>query len=205
MKSTKFLVSCGLALASLAFGQLTNAQTSTQSPKMQKAAATLSKIDRLSACKFVLPLLLSKSQMNDILLTLEKCRKAQQDTLDKDADEMAKIDAKVTKALDEAIKDGNYPSKEFQNEVIKVTQGIATRRAIVVGNLVGLLNDTVRKSLNGGQLKAMVNLVDPNSIDSTLKPEKWTEEEKVNFYLRTVMLDNNTYELLKTLYKNARD
>jgi hypothetical protein len=204
MKLKSIFLALGLVVCTTTFSQSTQ-KPDAPSPKVMKANETLMKINRLDICKFVLPLLLNKSQLNELLITLEKCRKAEKDMLEKDADEIAKIDGKVSKALDEAVKDGNYPSKELQKEVIAVTQAIANRRLIVTGNMVTLMNETVRKHLNGGQIKAMSNLVDPKSLDASLKPESWTDEEKVNFYIRRVMLDLTTYELLKILYKQAKD
>jgi hypothetical protein len=203
MKFRSLCFAIGITL-SVAVGAQTTKQD-TPTPKVAKAQETLMKINRLDICKFVLPLLLDKKQLNDFLTTLEKCRAAEKDMYEKDADEIAKLDGKVSKALDEAVKDGNYPSKELQKEIIAITQGIANRRLIVTGNMVTLLNETAKKTLNAGQLKAMTNLIEPKSIDPNLKTEGWSDEEKINFYLRRVMLDLTTYELLKLLYKQAKD
>ena len=196
MKLVPFFVAGALALGSYSGAQ-------APSKNVQYANQVLVNIDKLNVVKFVLPLLLKKKQIGAMMAAMEKCRSKELEVRESDAKELLKLDADVKKAVSGAVEKGDYPDKALQAKVIAVQEAIITRRKIVVNENVQILEDAAKLSLDEGQLKVMVNILDPRSVDPSAKPDKMSDEEKRRFYLRAVFLDGLTYELLKVMYKKA--
>ena len=87
--------------------------------------------------------------------------------------------------------------------MIAVQEAILTRRRIALNENVQVLEDAAKLTMDEGQLKVMVNILDPRSVDPSAKPDKMSDDEKRRFYLKAVFLDALTYELLKVMYKKA--
>lgn len=166
---------------------------------------TLFKIQQLNIIKFITPILLKKSQINDLLTTIEKCRAKELEIRELDAKELKKIDEKVTKAIDSAINDGTYPKRELQEELIRVQDALVIRRRIATGEMVEMVLETCRKTLNAGQMNVIKNLIDPKFVDGGLKVDKMTDDEKIKLYIRQIFLDGMAYDLLKQLAKHASE
>ena len=187
----------------LALGAVSGAQT--PSKNVQDANQVLINIDKLNVVKFVLPLLLKKKQIGDMMAAMEKCRSKELEVREADAKELLKLDADVKKAVTAAVEKGDYPDKAFQSKVIAVQEAILIRRRIALAENVQILEDAAKLTLDEGQLKVMVNILDPKSLDPTMKTDKMSDDEKRKFYLRSVFLDALTYELLKVMYKKAEN
>ncbi|MEI7575763.1 MAG: hypothetical protein WCK51_02640 [Armatimonadota bacterium] len=187
----------------LALGAVSGAQT--PSKNVQDANQVLINIDKLNVVKFVLPLLLKKKQIGDMMAAMEKCRSKELEVREADAKELLKLDADVKKAVTAAVEKGDYPDKAFQAKVIAVQEAILIRRRIAVAENVQILEDAAKLSLDEGQLKVMVNILDPKSLDPSIKTDKMSDDDKRKFYLRSVFLDALTYELLKVMYKKAEN
>jgi hypothetical protein len=170
-----------------------------------KSEITYQRINQLSMVKFILPLLLKKSQYNSLLITIEKCRRQELEIREKDATELAKLDKKIGQAITDGIESGKLPSQDFQTEIIKLQKALFMRRQIATGEMVDMILETCKKSLNAGQIKAMANAMDPKAIDPEAKPSQMSDDEKVKSYIRFVLLDGTTYEILKQLAKRATE
>ncbi|OWU65112.1 MAG: hypothetical protein CBB60_006350 [Armatimonadetes bacterium Cent15-Ar3] len=181
----------------------TGAMAQTPTKNVQDANQVLINIDKLNVVKFVLPLLLKKKQIGDMMAAMEKCRSKELEVRESDAKELLKLDADTKKAVAAAVEKGDYPDKALQSKIISVQEAILTRRRIVVNENVQILEDAAKLTLDEGQLKVMINILDPRSVDPSAKPDKMSDDEKRRFYLRSVFLDGLTYELLKVMYKKA--
>lgn len=195
------LVAAGSLIAILA------AQSAPHENKIPKAIEDSNKvfynISRLNTVKFVLPLLLKKKQINDLLTSMEKVRATEGKMREAEAIALLKIDPEITAAVNAALEKGTYPNRELQQKILKTQDNIINiRRAIVDGNVEELYS-TCKKTLDEGQLKSM-GAIDANSFSPGIKTEGWSDEDKQRFYVRTVLLDGLTYELLKKMYKTAQ-
>lgn len=195
------LVAAGSLIAILA------AQSAPQETKIPKAIEDSNKvfynISRLNTVKFVLPLLLKKKQINDLLTSMEKVRATEGKMREAEAIALLKIDPEITAAVNAALEKGTYPNRELQQKILKTQDNIINiRRAFVEGNVEEIYS-TCKKTLDEGQLKSM-GAIDANSFSPGIKTDGWTDEDKQRFYVRTVLLDGLTYELLKKMYKTAQ-
>ena len=187
----------------IAIGAVAGAQT--PSKNIQDANQVLINIDKLNVVKFVLPLLLKKKQIGDLMGAMEKCRTKELEVREADAKELLKLDADVKKAVAAAVEKGDYPDKALQTKVIAVQEAILTRRRIALNENIQIMEDAAKLTLDAGQLKVMVNILDPRSVDPSAKTDKMSDDEKRRFYIKSVFLDGLTYELLKVMYKKAEN
>lgn len=189
------LLSLGLC-ALLATAPL--AQTTPPSDKSQRSAEVQVKIQKLSLLIQLLPLALTKPQLSDILLVLDKCRDKEKKILESEDDEILKLETEVDDTYDKAINKGVYPPHPFQSKVYTVTGALSTRRLIARGEMVDDIYQVVTKSLNSGQLKVMANSLEPKLLDPTAKVDD-KDESKIRFYIGQVFLDPFAYDLLVQL------
>ena len=196
----KFRILLGLLVVMLSsFGY---SQEYTQAGK--DVDATLLKISKLNILKYVTPLLLKKSQLNSLMTTLEKCQAKQKEIVALDAKEFKKLETDIDKALDGALNDGSYPKRELQSKIIALQDALIIRRKLATNEMIDMLLDTCKKSLNEGQLAAMANLTDPNYIEGETKIAKLPNDEKTKLYIREILLSPLTYDIFKQLAKHAQ-
>lgn len=183
--------------------------SSTKAPKIPQSVIDtekmMFKISQLNQVRFVLPLLLKKKQYNEILLAIEKCRRQELDIREKDAQEWLKFEKKVSAALTAGLDEAKMPSRELTNDLYKVQGALMIRRQIATGEMVDIVLDACKKTMDSGQLKAMAFAMDPKVVDPSLKTENLGEEARMKAFIRYVFLDGVTYDVLKTLAKKAND
>lgn len=198
----RLLVGLALAMCPLAAFAQTSGSTTSKAPD---GNTILYKIAKLESIKFVAPLLLKKSQMNSILTGIEKCQATQKTILESDTKELAKLEAKLDKAIADGVENGGYPKRELQVEVVKVQDALLIRRRMAVNEMTDSLYEVCKKTLNEGQIAVMKNTLNLKELDPTLNPDKVTDEQKVKFYIQRVLLNDVTYDVLKDMYKHAHE
>lgn len=181
------------------------AQTKPKDPSngaFARADATLALFDQVDALGKLLPLVLTKAQIRDILPAIEKARAKELEIKLLDADEIAKLDAESAKAVQAGVEGGIYPGKELQGRISKVTGALALRRQIAFGEMVDTVHEALVKTMDAGQLKVMASLLKPDSYDPRLKPATMSETEKQKFFVRIVFLNGTAYDLLLRMSKD---
>ncbi|MDR3691817.1 MAG: hypothetical protein P4L46_20730 [Fimbriimonas sp.] len=191
------LLSLGLCLA-----LVTGASAQITTDKGSKSDEINLKIHEVDLLLQILPLLLTKDQLNnDVLPAVEQARAIAKKELQAEDDALAKMEPIVDQALADAYAKGAYPSRTMIDEVAKTTKTYANKRLITELNMVSVLTAMLEKTLNSGQKKALINSFDPKFIDPAAKPESMSDEAKMNFFVRRVFLDPMVYEVLKKLAK----
>jgi len=196
----QLLLSLGLclALATGASAQLTTAKGA----KSDEINAKIHEVDMLMQ---LLPLLLTKDQLNDkILPGIEKSRATFRKELEYEDGELAKLEAMLDDALDGAYTKGSYPARKSTTEIADKTYKLGLQRQIIVSVMTDSMVDVVNSTLNAGQKKALLGSFDPKFIDPTAKPETITDDRKMKFFVQRVLMDPTTYEILKKMAKNAK-
>ena len=192
-----FLLSIALCLGIVAG---VSAQITT--PNGAKSNQINAKIHEVDMLLQIMPLLLTKEQINGKLLpAIEKNRESFKKELIFEDDELAKMEAMLDEALSGAYNKGSYPPRKITGDVAERTAKLATQRRIFVGVITENMIETVKATLNAGQLKALIGSFDPRFIDPTVKPETITDDRKLRFFVDRVFLDDTTYEILKKLGK----
>ncbi len=167
-----------------------------------RADLTLRRFNEIDVLGKLVPVILTKPQIRALLPALEKARALELDVRLKDAAEIEKLDAEATKAVEAGVNGGVYPSKELQNKIIKITGALAIRRQLALGEMVDLVYDACVKNLDAGQLKVMANTLKPEAYDPRFKSATMSEADKGKFFVRIVLLDGITYDLLLRMSKD---
>lgn len=176
---------------------------SVSTPKASQSDATIQKIRQLDVLIQLLPLNLKKTQIDLLLTGLEKAKESEKKIRTLEDDDLEKLSPKVSAALKNALEKGAYPPREMQNEVASLTRAMGIRRQIATGEMVEDMYKVIDTGLEAGQKTIMAKSLDSAALDPSLKGVKMTDEQKVKFYIRRILLDITAYESLKELRKTA--
>ena len=177
-----------------------NAQVTTS--KGDRSDQINVKIHEVDLLLQILPLILTKEQINGKLLpAIEKNRDLLRKELSYEDDELAKMESILDDAIKGAYDKGAYPPRKTTDEVAGKTKSLGLKRSIVELEMVGAMTEVIDATLNPGQKKAMLGSFDPKFINPNIKPEAITDQMKENFFIERVFLDPTTYEILKKLVK----
>lgn len=195
----KSLMVCGLALSSaLVFAETAPAQATGGN---EKATAILKNIHKLDVLNQILPVLMTKEQLNKILLEVEKVRAASKEVEAAELKELEAVQAKVDKAVDDCFKSGDIPPEELMDELAKLNREfVARRRDRMTLNSVQVYQ-AMKASLNEGQIKAAANSLNPKIFNPDAKVDEMSDEQKLTLWIRYVLLDPVAYEVLVELAK----
>ncbi len=199
MKSFLLSIAFCLALVGTASAQPISTERGKRSDEI---FTKLRKIDLLNQ---ILPLLLSKDQINKILPAIEQARAKQKMILGQEDDELAKLQAQVDEVYMKAVEKNEYPPKEFSAMIAAKTKSMSMKRSIALIEMVEVIQDLLVKVLNEGQKKALVGSFDARFIDPTKKPEDIAEGTRIRFYVERVLLDPLTRELLIEIAEKKKD
>ncbi|MEZ0324701.1 MAG: hypothetical protein ACAH95_02245 [Fimbriimonas sp.] len=167
--------------------------TTERGKKSDEIVVKLRKIDLLNQ---ILPLLLTKEQINRILPLIEQARAKQKLILSQEDDELAKLQPQIEETYAKAVEKNEYPTKEFSSMIAAKTKAMSMKRSIALIEMVEVVQDNLLKILNEGQRKALIGSFDARFIDPTKKPEEISEGTRTRFYVERVLLDPLTRELL---------
>jgi hypothetical protein len=181
-----------------------SAQTEAENKTILAGNQTMAKLQKIDICKFVLPVLFDKNELGILIGVLEKVRDNEIKLRETNAKDILKFDKAIDEAIEKAVNEQALPPKELQQDLIKTLTVINQRNALFTADSVKMVYEKMVGSVQKGKLKAIQNLMDPKSIDSSVKSETWTSEDKIKFYIQTVLLDGSTLNFLKLLYKNAK-
>lgn len=172
----------------------------------EKAAASdtaVTHIRQVDLLNHLLPILWTKKQINAILPALEKVRQTINLVHDNEYHKLLELDPKATAAIDKALKDGQVPSRDTLNEFNSELSKLALTRTVLGKQNEGIVYDAIVANLNSGQKKAMANDLDPKSIDPSVDASKLSDEDRIRYYIRNILLDPLTYDLLIKLTKSS--
>lgn len=163
----------------------------------------LDKLSEIDKANQILPLALTKEQIGKILPKVEECRQNVRNQEKKEAERLKALDKEISQVLKDA-EAGSVPPKEFLERMDKLFATFENERnGVKIANGI-ILYKTLHETLNPGQKKLIVQVVD-QIYDVTLKQWKeGTEEAKIQFYALTVLMDDAGYKFLVKLNRNAK-
>lgn len=197
----KLLVLCVVlaTTASLGFTQAAPSDPALAA-RSQEVQAKMRKVDILLQ---TMPLLLKKSQYNDLLPVLERARTDMRKVLDLEDQEIVKLEADLDAALKAAYEKSDFPNRELLVRCYRLTGALAQTRLIARQAISNQVLDAVKKIFDAGQSKLAANMLDWKAIDPSANLEGKSEDEKLLFYIRQVLLDPLAYPVLIELSKRA--
>ena len=198
----KLLRNFALSLVlAVGFASLSSAQA-INTEKGKVSDETMVQIHKIDLLNQLLPLILTRAQINDKLLpAIEKSRGKWKELLTEEDNILGKLGPKVDETVTNAIDKQVYPPREFLTEIREKTRSMQLKRTILQIQLVADLDVVVKETLTTGQMKALLGSFDSRFIDPTKKPEELSEDTKRQFFIRNVLLDPLARELLIELEK----
>lgn len=184
------VTACLLASSQVAFAQ------SDSSKRSDELFTKMRQVDMLSQ---ILPAVFTTDQLKKILPVLEKCRKVVRDTEAKEVTVMTALEAMVDRSIKAGIDKKQMPKGDVKAKISTTVRLLTSIRESVTQDNVSKLYEVLKAELNAGQLRAIANAFSPKSIDPKLDSKNWTQEKKVKFWIRVVLLDPASYPLLVKL------
>ncbi len=184
-----------IALAIMVFGTSIAAAPTVQRKSNPDADRIAFKVRRLQILDQLLPVLMTKSQIRELLPLIEKARQSELDMEAKELQEMKAFEPKLDAALADSIKEQKVPKDEFVVEYLKLFSSFKNKRVLLVNVSSGSVLAKMREVLNEGQLKTAEKSLDPRLFGEK-DPEQMKSEEKLMLWVREVMLDRASYDIL---------
>lgn len=191
------LWSCALSLA-LVSAPMAMADTK---PQGNTADIILKKIHELDLLNQILPALLTKDQIRALMPEIEKARDVVKKAEAAELEELKKLDAKIDPALKDAYAKGKVPDTKVLSEYWKTFAKMRQIRQALIDINTTNVTEVLKKHISEGQLAAIRNALNPGALDPSLDPAKMTDDEKVRFWVKYVLLDYASYDILIKLSK----
>lgn len=172
-------------------------------PKGANSDQTLLKIHQVDMLTQLLPLAIKKDQFNPILIAIEKARANEKKIRAMEDSDLEKIDPELGDAVKNGIEKGTFPSHDMEVRAATLLRAMGIRRQVALGENIESVYEAVKATFDLGQLKVMANSLDVSAFDPNLKKDKMDEPARVKFFIRQVLLDGVSYDLLIKLQKMA--
>lgn len=188
----------GLAvvMALMIFGTtIAGAPAAVQLKPNPEADRILLKMRRMQIVDQLLPVLLTKEQIKQILPTVEKARQNEDDRYKDELKKMKELEPELDKALEAAIKEQKTAEEEFVVKYQKTFSALERQRKVLIDFSAGQVLKKMKEVLNVGQLKAAENALDPRLFGEK-DPESMSSDAKLTLWVREVLLDRASYDLL---------
>lgn len=194
-----------LALLALSIVTLPAYAQSTSDQRAERSTRILTQVHRLDLLNQILPILLTKEQINKILPSLEKAKQSIRETEAKEVELLKTIEAKVDEAVKNGVEKGEVPSRELLKKVLATFQYFQIARQSVIEANVDRTVEAMKSCMNAGQTKSAMNAIDWKKFDPSLNPEKMSDDEKLRLYVKVVLLDPLAYEVLRDIAAKKKD
>ena len=83
----------------------------------------------------------------------------------------------------------------------RLFSAFTVRRQIAAGENADAVLAVLKSTLNAGQIKAAANSEDMKAFDPNLDPAKLSDDDKLKFYIKDIVLDPQAYDLLMRMSK----
>ncbi|MBC8066639.1 MAG: hypothetical protein H7Y17_17545 [Chlorobia bacterium] len=193
----RFLIVLGIILvfSCAALSQVTD--------KGKQSAATLDKMRQIDLLNHLVPLAMNKDQIRKVLPVIEKARRDVRTQEDEEAKFLSQSAAKVDKAVENGIK-GDVPDKQLLRELNAMIRLFSMKRKEIGDDNAKMVMEVAKTTFNAGQLKAMANSLDFKVYYPGVKPEEVKDEDKINLFIREILLDPLAYDLLVKMQAGPR-
>jgi hypothetical protein len=111
----------------------------------------------------------------------------------------------LEKDLDVALRgaetNGSLPDEKTMKNALVHFQAFVLKRKALVDDTVSKLLMLMREKLNAGQVRAAANAFDPAVFGMDVDKDTITEDKRLDYWIRIVLIDNTTYPILVELSK----
>ena len=136
-----------------------------------------------------------------ILVAVEKARSKVSQIEQMEATDLLNYESKINDAINKGISRDLVPSKDLLKELNRLFSAFTVRRQIAAGENADAVLAVLKSTLNAGQIKAAANSEDMKAFDPNLDPAKLSDDDKLKFYIKDIVLDPQAYDLLMRMSK----
>ena len=188
-----------LALVLAVFAVLAPAFASAQVPSNPVADRISIKVRKLDLLNQILPVLMTKEQIKQMLPVIEKARQAERDQTAKELEIMTKYEGKLDAAIKAALEKKQVTKVEVLRDLRAMSRGLSISRLAMIGNYTDQVRTKFMSVMNAGQVKAASNALDPRLVDPNADVSKLTTDDRLKLWVRGILLDPLAYDLLVQL------
>ncbi len=190
-----------LLLILLSLAAFSSAQSIPTETRIRRSSEILGKLRQLEILNQILPVVMTKEQIRQLLPTLEEVRATVRKTEELEYEEIAKLEARVDAALKEAYEIGKVPTQELFTDYLKTFARLSKARQLIADVNSGKVLAKLKEILNEGQLKLAENALTIPLSDPSQDPTKFDAEKKQLYFVKQILLDPMTYDILIKLSK----
>lgn len=165
----------------------------------------LDKIGKTDILFNILPVLLTKKQILDLLPVLERARENVRKQMDKEDAFLKDVESIADAAYQKAIEKNLLPSEEERSKLGKALLAYRLGREKVAADNVDLVQPAFDRIVNAGQRKTAANSLNVRAFLPEAKPEQMSDSEKERLFIRFILLDSATYDMLTDMAKARKD
>lgn len=180
------------------------AHAQSDADKDEFSRQTFTKIRKIDLLFNILPVLYTKDQINKLLPALERAHTVNRETLDNEYDDYKGVDKLCDKSISDAIQQNILPTRQQRAELSNLLYKQEVRRQVTILKNVANIKEVFDKVMSDSQKKAAANSLDPRTFDPKAKPDEMTQDQKIEVYVREILLDQLTYDLLVERAKNMK-
>lgn len=158
----------------------------------------MDKLAQIDKANQILPLLLTKDQIKQLLPKIERCRENIRNQEKKEADRIKVLGPDADKVYNETLK-GIVPSQDFLSKTRSLFDQFAQERNGVKAANSIILIEAMDQIFDRGQKQRIIGVVDKVFNERSMKWESGTEGEKLSFFALNVLLDDDGYQFLVKL------
>jgi hypothetical protein len=175
-----------------------------QTPEqMKKSDDVLNKMRQIDLLVQIIPLALTKDQINALLDVVERARAKVSAAQKDEAEKLAKLERTVDDAIKKAVETNVAPPKALLDDLAHATAVMTMNRLTIIDDNTTAVENVIKRVCNAGQIKVMQESLAPQLIDPSLKPDKMTAEDKLKLFIQNILLDPQSHEILVQLAKHA--
>jgi hypothetical protein len=189
----RFLLIAAACLLAFAPATAGTGQSNAQATAIQRKMRQLELIDQ------ILPVLLTKEQINKLLPTIQTARQEERNLQYEEAQALAGLEAKVDTALDNAVNKKQVVPVELAREIRALYAQALVKRSALVSKHSKAIGLKVVEVLDEGQRAAAANALDPRIFDASLDPATMSQADKLGYWATGVLLDPDSYDMLVKL------
>lgn len=174
-----------------------------QEPTAQQKAAdlVLTKVKKLEVYNQILPVLMTPDQIKALLPIIEKHRAEAAKLEAEEYKWLSSIDKELSDILKSAEEKGKIPDEKVMETIVLYFNAFVIKRRALVNETVAELTKVMKEKLNEGQVRAAANALDVRFYNLTKPKEELTEAEKLDTWVRVVLLENHAYYIMLELSK----
>lgn len=189
-----------LALSSVLALTACAAAQSIDPERAKESTRILQNMRKVELMNQILPLTLERDQILQILPTIERIRDKVRKLYIQENTDLQAFDKQSQAAVDAAMK-GKMPDQEYVRKIVAFYRVNDIRRQIAASENVDLLYPVLEKVCNAGQMKVMANSLTLAFFEPDVKPAEATDKFRQKVFIREVLLDPMTYDLLLQMTK----